>query len=56
MTCLRDELAAMGATLSDDDFVSMILASMPDSFRMILSLVTQAGRAAGRPIASDDLI
>jgi hypothetical protein len=56
MTRARDELAAMGVPLEDAVFVSLILGSMPDSFRMLLSSVTQSARAAGRSISPEDLI
>ena len=51
-----DELVAMGSILSDPDFTSMILASMPDSFHLLLSSVTQAGHAAGKTTNPNDLI
>jgi hypothetical protein len=56
MSRARDELSGMGASLDDATFVTIILGSMPESYRTLLSSIMQSARAAGRTVPSSDLM
>ncbi len=52
----REELAGMGASVQDTDFVAMIMSSLPESYRPLLSSMSAAAKIAKAPITSDQLI
>jgi hypothetical protein len=54
LTETRDELLGMG--ISVDDFASIIINSMPESYHNLVSAISGASRTAGGEIDSDNLI
>src|SRR5215471_4504867 len=53
---LKEELAGMGAPVTDDAFAAMIRKSLPPSYRPLLQSISTAARITGRPMTSDQLI
>jgi hypothetical protein len=56
MIRLHDELKGMGASITNKEFVTFILGSLPLSYRMLMSLFTLAMRAAGKDVDLSDLM
>jgi hypothetical protein len=54
LTEARDELLGMGLIV--DDFTSIIINSMPDSYHNLVSSISGASRATGSSLDSDNLI
>ena len=55
MMKLREELEAMGSSIADEDFGTMILTSLPRSFDTLLQSITQSANLAGNIIDPNDL-
>jgi hypothetical protein len=53
---LRDELEAMGASVSDSEFTTIILGSLPQSYRLLLSSVTHSAALSRVSIDPNDLM
>lgn len=53
---MREDLAAMGNTPSDDDFYAIILGSLPLSFDPYISAVNATSSVLGTTLSSDDLM
>jgi Reverse transcriptase (RNA-dependent DNA polymerase)/gag-polypeptide of LTR copia-type len=53
---LRESLAAMGATLTDDDSAASILGSLPSSYDTFLSALTAAESVLGKSLTPDELM
>ena len=53
---MREQLAALGGTLSDNEFAGTILGSLPLSYRPIILSLTAAADQVGTPITSDRAI
>jgi hypothetical protein len=56
MTKLRDELAAMGIQYKDEEYVPLLVGSMPASYHTLLSAITQSAAASGNTLKSAVLI
>jgi len=53
---LREALAGMGTSLSDTDFTAIIMSSLPESYRPILSSMSAGARIAKTSLTPYDLI
>jgi hypothetical protein len=53
---LRESLAGMGAAIVDNDFHAIILGSLPESYRPLLSSISAAARITKSPLTSYELI
>jgi hypothetical protein len=53
---MREQLAALGKTLDDDEFASTLLGSLPPSFRSVIHSINAAANQMGMPITSDRVI
>jgi hypothetical protein len=53
---LREALAGMGTSLLDSDFAAIIMGSLPESYRPILSSMSAGARIAKTPLSPEDLI
>src|SRR5882724_9375060 len=49
-------LSSMGATIHDEDYASMILMSLPDSYTTRLETLTDAAISSGRTFTAHDII
>src|SRR3984893_12644308 len=56
MTKLREELEAIGASVPDEDFGTMLLTSLPPSYRSLLHTITHAASLSGVAINPNDLM
>ena len=56
LTQTRDELAGMGVDITNQEFLTIILGSLPPSYRMLLSTVTLAASVTNMMIEPNDLI
>src|SRR5271170_7225624 len=53
---MREDLAAMGQPLSENDFYAIILGSLPSSYDPYISAINATSSVLGKTISSDDLI
>ena len=53
---LRESLAGMGASIDDRDFYAIILGSLPESYRPLLSSINAAAKIASKPLSPYELI
>ena len=53
---MREDLAAMGQALSEDDFYAIILGSLPSSYDPYISAVNATSSVLGKTISADDLM
>ncbi|GBE86172.1 hypothetical protein SCP_0900490 [Sparassis crispa] len=53
---MREELASMGAPISDADFTAHVFASLPESYSALLQALSTAARIAKTTISADDII
>ena len=53
---MREELASLGTTLSDPDFVATILGSLPKSYDQFLSAITATASVLKKELEPEDLI
>ena len=53
---LRNELHGMGAAIPDEDFITILLGSLPPSYHTLLSTITISMELAGNTILSMDMI
>jgi hypothetical protein len=53
---LRESLAGMGASMDDQDFYAIILGSLPESYRPLVSSINAAARIAQKPLTPSELI
>ena len=53
---MREDLAAMGQALSEDDFYAIILGSLPASYDPYISAVNATSSVLGKTISADDLM
>lgn len=53
---LRESLAGMGATVVDTDFHAIILGSLPESYRPLLSSISAAAKITKSPLTPYELI
>lgn len=53
---IREQLAALGATLTDKEFAGILLGSLPPSYRSVMQAITAAADQMGTPITSDRVI
>jgi len=53
---LRVSLAGMGASIADTDFHAIILGSLPESYRPLLSSISAAAKITKTPLTSNELI
>ena len=53
---MREDLAAMGHALKEDDFYAIILGSLPSSYDPYISAVNATSSVMGKTISSDDLM
>ena len=53
---MREDLAAMGQLLTEDDFYTIILGSLPLSYDPYISAVNATSSVMGKTISSDDLM
>src|ERR1700731_2198789 len=56
MTKLREELEGIGASVPDEDFGTMLLTSLPPSYRSLLHTITHAASLSGFAINPNDLM
>jgi hypothetical protein len=56
MLRLRESLAGMGAGILDPDFHAMILGSLPESYRPLLSSINAAAKITKTPLSPYELI
>ena len=56
MTMLREELEGIGASVPDEDFGTMLLTSLPPSYRSLLHTITHAASISGVTINPNDLM
>ncbi|CDO76235.1 hypothetical protein BN946_scf184644.g9 [Trametes cinnabarina] len=53
---MREDLAAMGQSPSDDDFFAIIMGSMPSSYEPYLSAISATSRVTGSVLSPDELM
>jgi hypothetical protein len=53
---LRESLAGMGAVISDNDFYAIILGSLPESYRPLLSSINAAARISQKALTPYELV
>ena len=53
---LHESLAGMGASIDDRDFYAIILGSLPESYRPLLSSINAAAKIASKPLTPYELI
>ena len=53
---LRELLASMGASLDDKDFSAIIMGSLPESYRPILSSMNAAARVSQKTLSPDEIM
>src|ERR1700722_16772045 len=53
---LKNELHGMGAAIPDEDFTTILLGSLPPSYRTLLSTITISAELAGNTVSSTDVI
>ena len=53
---MREDLAAMGQPLSEDDFYTIILGSLPPSYDPYILAVNATSSVLGKTVSPDDLI
>ena len=53
---MREDLAAMGHPLSENDFYAIILGSLPQSYDPYISAVNATSSVLGKTISADDLM
>lgn len=53
---LRESLAGMGAAIEDRDFFAIVLASLPESYRPLLSSINAAAKITLKPLSPYELI
>jgi hypothetical protein len=51
---LREMLAGMGASISEPDFTAIIMGSLPESYRSVLSSLTAAAQMSAKALTSPD--
>src|ERR1700730_6516228 len=56
MIRLREELEGIGASVQDEDFGTMLLTSLPPSYRTLLHTITHAASLSGMAINPNDLM
>jgi hypothetical protein len=56
MLRLHESLAGMGAAIEDRDFYAMILASLPKSYRPLLSSINAAAKITATPLSPYELV
>ena len=59
LTCLQDlqeQLTSMGKTIDDDEFASIILGSLPPSFKSTINAINTAADTAGTDVMPDRVI
>src|SRR5258705_12353065 len=52
----REELAGMGAIIEERDFYAIVLGSLPESYRPLLSSINAAARITNKPLSPNELI
>ena len=53
---MREDLAAMGQLLNENDFYAIILRSLPQSYDPYISAVNATSSVLGKTISADDLM
>jgi hypothetical protein len=53
---MREDLAAMGQPLNEDDFYAIILGSLPTSYDPYISAVNATSSVLGKTVSADDLM
>lgn len=53
---MRENLASMGETLTDEDFYSIIMGSLPPSYDSYLSALNATSSVLGKQLTADDLM
>ena len=53
---MREDLASMGETLSENDFYAIIMGSLPSSFDNYISAVSATSSVLGSHLSADDLM
>jgi hypothetical protein len=53
---LRESLASMGAAIDDRDFYAILLGSLPESYRPLVSSINAAAKIAQKPLTTYELI
>ena len=53
---LRESLAGMGVSIDDKDFSAIIMGSLPETYRPLLSSVNAAARISQKPLTSYELV
>jgi len=53
---MREELAALGKTLDEDDFYAIIMVSLPPSFDSLISSINGTSSVTGQTLLPDDLM
>jgi hypothetical protein len=56
MLWLCESLAGMGAAIEDKDFYAMVMASLPESYRPVLSSINAAAKITLKPLSPFELI
>lgn len=53
---MREDLAAMGQPLSDEDLYAIVLGSMPHSYDAYISAIIATSSVLGTTLTADDLM
>ncbi|OAX40832.1 hypothetical protein K503DRAFT_686692, partial [Rhizopogon vinicolor AM-OR11-026] len=53
---LRESLAGMGATIDDKDFTAIVMGSLPESYRPLLTSISAAARVSQKILTAHELI
>jgi hypothetical protein len=56
MLWLHESLAGMGAAIEDRDFYAMILASLPESYHLLLSSINAMAKITATPLSPYELV
>ncbi|KAF8799615.1 hypothetical protein BYT27DRAFT_7120154, partial [Phlegmacium glaucopus] len=53
---MREDLASMGQSLTENDFYAIILGSLPSSYDPYISAVNATSSVLGKTLSADDLM
>ena len=53
---MREDLAAMGQPLDENDFYAIILSSLPPSYNPYISAVSATSSVLGKTVSADDFM
>ena len=56
LRAMREDLASMGESLTENDFYAIIMGSLPTSYDSYISALNTTSSVVGKHLSSDDLM